>query len=490
MYLNLRIHFEKGALMPTEAKIYVNGINADTGQYMLKPMTYKQVIPYIIGEKADKGVIGWLKNIWSSFSSFGLGFEYDWTNLADVGWGLVFHQGESQAVRAAIEPLFQHRRAQVGDDNLIKKLEYRSGETWEAFLGRYGAGIGSIDPRKVPFYLLLVGSPEYISFPIGYLLDVKFAVGRLDFDSPESYSAYVSSVIDYEKAASVPNARTAVFFGTRHQFDPATNLSADRLVTPLVDGLPGEPAVAQSLGFQSKKLVEKDATRAALTQVLAPPPGVKPPAFLFTASHGMVWPVSKPAEQRASQGALLCQDWPGFGRIAPEHYFSASDLPADARLQGMITFHFACHSAGTPLEDRFIHETHVKPPQIAPSPFIASLPKTLLSHSNGGSLAVIGHVERAWGTSIFTPEAGDQISPFRSTIGYILNGLPVGYAVKDLNMRNAEYSVNLANLLQTIHQGAVIPDQELASAWIKRNDSEGYIIVGDPAVHLRVKDLT
>ncbi|MGA2490141.1 MAG: hypothetical protein ABSF99_08135, partial [Anaerolineales bacterium] len=344
-------------------------------------------------------------------------------------------------------------------------------------------------PKKVPFYLLLVGSPEYISFPIGYLLDVNYAVGRLDFDRPEGYSAYVSSVINYENAATVPNARMAVFFGTRHQFDPPTNLSADRLVTPLADGLPDQPPITQELGFQSKKLVEKTATRAALTQVFAPPPDVKPPAFLFTASHGMVWPLNKPAEQRASQGALLCQDWPGFGKIAPEHYFSASDLPAEARIQGMITFHFACYSAGTPLNDLFIHEAHVKPLQIAPSPFIASLPKTLLSHPNGGALAVIGHVERAWDTSITTFEAGDQIGPFRNTIGYILNGLPVGYAVKDINMRNAQYSVALADLLENIYQGAIVPDQELASAWVKRNDSEGYIIIGDPAVRLRVNDL-
>jgi hypothetical protein len=477
-------------LMPSDEKIYVNGINAETGEYMVSPMTFQQILPYITGKKEEKGVINWLKYIWSSFTSFGVGVEPDWTNLAEAGWGLVFRQGESEAIKAALEPLYQHRRAQVGDDNLVKKMEYRPGETWEAFLGRYGAGTGSINPKDVPYYLLLVGSPEHISFSVGYLLDVKYAVGRLDFDSPAGYSTYVSSVIEYEKASTVPNAREAVFFGTRHQFDPPTNMSADRLVTPLADGSPDGPAVVQELGFHSKKLVEKAATRAALTQVFAPPAGVKPPAFLFTASHGMVWPLNKSTEQRASQGALLCQDWPGFGKIAPNHYFAASDLPMQARLQGMITFHFACYSAGTPMEDRFLHKADVKPPQIAPLPFIASLPKTLLSHHAGGALAVIGHVERAWDTSITTLEAGTQIDPFRNAIAYILNGLPVGYAVKDLNMRFAEYSANLSELLQPDSQGKVAPEERLASAWIKRNDSEGYIVIGDPAVRLRINDMT
>ncbi|MCU0485573.1 MAG: hypothetical protein MUC85_05620 [Anaerolineales bacterium] len=475
--------------MAPEAEIYVNGINGETGKYMIAPMTYEQVIPFITGEKKNKKMVKWLRRIWKSFKSFHMGDDYDWANLAEAGWGVVFRQGESEAVKAAIEPLYQHRREGVGNDERIKRMEYLPDESWEAFLGRYGIGPGKKDPRKVPFYLLLVGGPEKIPFSFGYKLDIEYAVGRLDFDSPAGYSAYVSSVIDYEKNSSVPNSRTAVFFGTRHELDPPTKLSADRLVTPLADGLPGMPGIAQQLGFQSKKLVEQAAKRAELTQVFAPAAGVKPPAFLFTASHGMVWPFSKPAEQRARQGALLCQDWPGFGKISPDNYFAASDLPAEARLQGMITFHFACYSAGTPLDDRYLHKARTKPPQIAAAPFIAALPKALLSHPKGSALAVIGHVERAWDTSIATTEAGDQIGPFQSAIGYILHGEPVGFAVKDINMRYATYSVNIADLLEQLSFGKDIPDQELATAWIKRNDAEGYIIIGDPAVRLRVKDL-
>ena len=477
--------------MPAEAEIYVNGINAETGEYMLGPMTIEQVMPYITGERRETKVLRWLRKIWGGFKSFHLGEERDWTNLAEAGWGVVFREGESEAIKTALEPLYEHRRAQVGDDSLVKKMVYIPGESWEAFLGRYGMGPGSKDPKKVPFYLLLVGSPAHIPFSIGYKLDVEYAVGRLDFERVEDYQAYAASVISYESAAAVPNSRTAVFFGTRHQLDPPTELSAEHMVTPLADGLPGEPGVAQALGYQSLKLIETGATRHALSQVFAPAAGTKPAAFLFTASHGMVWPLNKPEAQRAAQGALLCQDWPGFGKIAPGHYFAADDLlqMGNAHLAGMITFHFACYSGGTPLDDRYLHKPRSKPPQIAPAPFIAALPKALLAHPNGGALAVIGHVERAWETSIATAEAGEQIGPFRSTIGFILNGKPVGYAVKDLNMRYAAYSVNIADLLERKSFNENIPDEALVSAWIKRNDAEGYIIIGDPAVRLRVNDL-
>ena len=63
---------------------------------------------------------------------------------------------------------------------------------------------------------------------------------------------------------------------------------------------------------------------------------------------------------------------------------------------------------------------------------MAALPQRLLTHPKGGALAVIAHVDRAWGYSIQAPKmAGAQITPFRSSLGSIMIGDPVGHAVKD-----------------------------------------------------------
>src|SRR5438067_10404704 len=123
---------------------------------------------------------------------------------------------------------------------------------------------------------------------------MEYAVGRLHFDTPSKYAAYVASLIDYEMSQVLPNAKEAVFFATRHPLDPATELSADLLVNPLVeDDQPAQTNRSASYaGFSIRKIWGNAATKSALSETLAPSGGTKPPAFLFTATHGIGLPVS------------------------------------------------------------------------------------------------------------------------------------------------------------------------------------------------------
>ena len=61
--------------------------------------------------------------------------------------------------------------------------------------------------------------------------------------------------------------------------------------------------------------------------------------------------------------------------------------------------------------------------------------------------------------------------------------------MKDFNERYAALSTNLSDLQYKLNLGFPISESTLVSTWIERNDAEGYMVVGDPAVRLRVKDL-
>src|SRR5262249_55474980 len=151
----------------------------------------------------------------------------------------------------------------------------------------------------------------------------------------------------------------------------------------------------------------------ALEEILAGTGSMGRPALLFSATHGMGgWPPGHP-DQGANQGALLCQDWAGVGHVSSAQYFAASDVRADASVHGMVAFFFACFSAGTPELDAFAYRPGQPPPALAPKPFVAALPKQLLSHPRGGALAAIGHVDQAWGYS-FMSSTEAQLLPFQN----------------------------------------------------------------------------
>jgi hypothetical protein len=472
-----------------------NGIDGATGGYLLPPQSPEQVAAAATRESVDNKQTNLLRGIAQAAtqSHLGAAFDIDLTDITQAGWCIVFHENEDAAVKAALQPLIEHRRKQIQDDKIVQVFDFKDGESAQAWLVRHRMGMGDIDPTRVPFYILLIGSPERIPFAFGHVLDSIYGVGRLCFDTPAQYAQYVSSVIAYETGTTVPNTKEVVLFGTRHVADKPTRLSAEQLVRPLGGGDPARPGVVDALAksrfklsYRNRYLTPDASTKQALMDVFRPPAGQSSPTLLFTASHGVGWPLGDPS-QLPAQGALLCQDFPGiaFGPVKPEHYFAATDLPADARVHGLVTFHFACYGAGTPMEDRFTHQDGVPPPQIAPKPFFSALPQALLSHPNGSALAVIGHVERAWPNSIVATGAGVQLLAFTNALSYIMIGYPLGYALKDFNERYAALSTNLNALLEKKSFGLPVPDTELAMNWTSRNDAESYTLLGDPAVHIR-----
>lgn len=473
----------------SENLVFFNGINAETGQYAIKPQTVDELAklaranPQLEPMKALRAQ--------TEMRSFGLPPGVDYNKLEEAGWGVIFHENVSADVKAALARLIETRSKAAGA--LFKALDYKTGEQTRDWYRRHDLTPGALDPEVVPYYLLIVGSPDDIPFEFQYLLGVDFAVGRLSFASPAEYARYAESVASYEAANAILNAKQIVYWGTRHLGDGATQLSSSLLLSPLAKGDPSlagrlKKPLGSEFGFDQQILLADDATKEALLSTLGE---AKPPALLFTASHGMQLTAGRP-KQQAVQGALLCQDWPGFGTIGPDHFLAAADVPDDANVKGLVAFFFACFGGGTPKIDQFIMDPAqlgAAMPPLAPQPFVAALPQRLLAHPNGSALAVIAHVDRAWGFSIQAPKmTGSQIAPFRNGLGCMMQGDPIGHALRD--QFGGHFAALSAALLSFLAPGAPkIDDRDLVTYWLERNDAQNYVVLGDPAARIRVDKL-
>lgn len=476
-----------------------NGIDATTGEYLLPSMNVSQLARVATGGRIDGDELTELqrKSRGAKKTSFAVVEGVDPNNLAQAGWAVVFpHAADpaaaarQAAVRDALAPLLAHRRAAAtagGADlyrEYIGELAYRADETKQQYLARLGAGPGPARPSKVPYYLLLVATPEEIPYRIQYQLDVHYAVGRIAFDTLEEYARYATSVVDAE-TGRVSRPRRAAFFGVANTGDASTQVTADHLVMPLAEHVEGR---YEHLGWTVDSHLAEVATRDCLVGLLR-----DPPTLLFSATHGMGFPCGDPG-QRERQGALLCQDWPGPGNpIAREHYLAAEDLPAGADLRGMIAVLFACYGGGTPQRDEFarraLGEAHAK--ELTPSPMIARLPQRMLAHPPGGALAVVAHVDRAWGSTFLWIDAQGKsqtqkhLDVFESMIDSLLAGKRLGYAMEAFNLRYAELAADLSERIEQIQlYESKYEESELAHMWIYNNDARNYAVIGDPAVCL------
>lgn len=470
----------------TDDLFYFNGINGDTGAYNLPPMSVADLAGYITGEagKDKPENLSELRYRYRSTKEEHLGVKegVDPKCLDQTGWGLILANDADPAILEALTPLLQLRKNQAGGHFRIYEGQtkgHRPDESKSAFLARHGAGPGPADPDKVPYYLLICGSPERIPYRFQSQLDVQYAVGRIHFETLDEYANYARSLVEAEtRPLKLP--RQMRFFGVANPLDRATGMSAGQLVGPLRTKL-----CEQFSDWTFDGVMADDATKARLGRMLG---GDETPSLLFTASHGMGFPLGSP-RQLPHQGALLCQDWPGpsFRGPIPEHfYFAGTDLASDTNLLGLIAFFFACYGAGTPQLDDFAKQAFKERAEIAPKPFMAQLPTRMLGLPRGGALAVIGHVERAWTYSFKWKKAGTQTEVFRSTLHRLLEGHPVGSALEFFNERYAELSTVLNDELEEIDNGKQPDVYELADWWTANNDARGYALIGDPAARLPV----
>ena len=445
--------------------LYANGLDATTGGYLSPPMTATEWLQ-LTSPEAPVVARAPLPDI-------------DADDLAQAGWGWIAPPGGlGKDLRGALAPLLERRRAQAGER--FRELEYRPGDSWLRFLGRQGAGPGQVNPGRLPYYLLIVASPQQIPFELQYQLDVQYAVGRLWFDSAATAdpaaacAAYVRGLLDCEDGA-VRRPRNADAFVVRNWDDPATAISLRHLGRPVARALQQRPE-----GWRLRTWSREETTKARLVELLADS------SLLFTAGHAVRF---RPQDElhASDQGALLCYDWPGpedwQRRIPPDWYFAARDVPDSADLRGLITLHFACYSAGSPRWDAFHHLEPREPLRIAAEPFVAALPQRLLGHPNGGALGVIGHVDRAWEHG-FQWQGAPQAETFETALRELMKGRRLGHALESFGQRYADLArATAAPETPEGELGEPSPEEQAYLA-MARNDARSYVLLGDPAARL------
>ena len=283
----------------------------------------------------------------------------------------------------------------------------------------------------------------------------------------------------------MPHQKRAAIFTVKNDGDRATGLLHDQVSAPIVSGTSGVRTLAGFKGFQLTSLLAENATKERLSALLAGKEEGGPPAFLFTGSHGVKVKMED-ATHRDRQGALLCQEWPGFGKVAPEHLFTAADIPADAKIHGLIHFLFACYGGGCPKEDNFGLGTGQPIKQLVKEPIVARLPQRLLTK---GALASLAHVDRAWAYSFQNSRSTPQVQEMRDVMVRILQGQRLGQATDSFNMRWAVLSAELqeSQNLRESFDSQLVSNALLANRYVARNDARNYVILGDPAVRLRTE---
>src|SRR5436305_12720422 len=106
--------------------LFFNGIDATTGRYLQSPMCVSDASALARGEAVDSAHTAELKarQERESQGHYGAIEGVDPKDLSQTGWGVIFAVGNDPAVREALAPLLDLRRAQATARNEHYYREY------------------------------------------------------------------------------------------------------------------------------------------------------------------------------------------------------------------------------------------------------------------------------------------------------------------------------------------------------------------------------
>src|SRR5512144_1926297 len=142
-------------------ELFLNGVDADTGGYLTEGITTEMIAKVARGQTLDANDLRDIKMRRSldqaKTDHFGVSEGIDPTKLEEAGWAVIFPAGlprkSQDGIKEALRPLLEHRQAQAAAVNELLYREvrgddgYKSGETKNDFLKRFGRGPGPAVPE-------------------------------------------------------------------------------------------------------------------------------------------------------------------------------------------------------------------------------------------------------------------------------------------------------------------------------------------------------
>jgi len=399
------------------------------------------------------------------------GAEVD--DLNRTGWAVLYGPGTSDAIKKQLEPLIEYRRGMIKDPNLFKVFDgqnggYTAGQSVEDWLKQFRISADTqVRPSAgVPFYVMIVASPEDIPFEFQFELDVYWGVGRLWLNQEEDYGVYARAVIEYETGQRPAASRNMAFFATRFERDNGgTAMICDGLLQPLL-----EQKLGEDYDFKVDVITGKDATRDRLINLYGG--GPNRPAIYFCGTHGAQRDLTSD-QLAATQGALIAEPWAGDKPPEWNQFMASRDVPKDADLTGTVHFLFACYGGGWPRYSSYDGA------EVAPAPMVARLPQKILAK---GGLAVFAHIDRAWTYSFQSGDGIDRTQQYEDLISKIMKGRRAGNASDSYNF---QWSVLGGKIAEKIANRTIGSTEAAHALWIEHDDARNHILYGDPAVCLR-----
>lgn len=414
----------------------------------------------------------------------------DWRH-EKVGWGLVLPENEaiSKTDRAAAadapapirklldarpgSPVFRYR---PDLHNASLRRYFPDGSEQDVALSGSLRGTGK---GRLPWYLLLCGSPEALPWSLQYILNGAAYVGRLDLDET-GLTRYVDALLnDWNGAACRPDR--PVVWSVDHGGGDITSLMRRAIAEPVAKELRGDEQIGEA---NVRCLLAAEATATALRQALAD----ARPALVVTTSHGMTGPLDDAEAMGRQLGFLvddehallrpdeLLQAWQPDGAIWYAHACCSAGSDARTRYQGLV-------EAGSSVERTLLAVAGL-------GARVAPLPKALMG-AEKPLRAFVGHVEPTFDWTLRAATGQTLTGTIRQALYERMHREkpePVGMAFEGAYKHAGELLAQWHELQPALLDSDKTRRDEARAAALRAQltaaDRQSMVILGDPTVAL------